>query len=249
MTLNDPSPAPGAPPEPDGAPPVTAVLLDLDGTITDSAPIIVECFRLALVDLGLEAPGPEELMALVGPPLNEGFRLCAGLEGEANARAVARYREHYRTRMHRAPVYDGVPGLVRRLRADGVPLGLATSKREDLAVQILARKGLDGFFTVFSGADPSGRRSAAKADVIRRAVARLGAAGADTGRVVHVGDRVHDVVGAHDAGAECVGALWGYADADELADADWLAASPAEAARLLGSLTRRRAGSADGGRP
>lgn len=239
MTLNDPSPAPGPPPEPDGAPPVTAVLLDLDGTITDSAPVIVECFRLALVDLGLEAPGPEELMALVGPPLNEGFRLCAGLEGEANARAVARYREHYRTRMHRAPVYDGVPGLVRRLRADGVPLGLATSKREDLAVQILARKGLDGFFTVFSGADPSGRRSAAKADVIRRAVARLGAAGADTGRVVHVGDRVHDVVGA----------LWGYADADELADADWLAAGPAEAARLLGSLTRRRAGSADGGRP
>ena len=47
MTLNDPSPAPGPPPEPDGAPPVTAVLLDLDGTITDSAPVIVECFRLA----------------------------------------------------------------------------------------------------------------------------------------------------------------------------------------------------------
>lgn len=60
---------------------------------------------------------------------------------------------------------------------------------------------------------------------------------------------MHDVVGAHDAGAECVGALWGYADADELADADWLAAGPAEAARLLGSLTRRRTGSADGGRP
>ena len=62
-------------------------------------------------------------------------------------------------------------------------------------------------------------------------------------------DACLDALRAHDAGAECIGALWGYADADELADADWPAADPAEAAQLLGSLTRRRAGSADGGRP
>ncbi len=241
MNLHAPAPVPPAPDpsSPQADQEVTAVLLDLDGTITDSGPVILEALEAALADLGLPVPGREELMTFIGPPLTEGFRLHAGLTGEGNARAVALYRRHYRRRMHQAPVYDGVPRLLQQLAAWQVPVSLATSKREDYAVEILQRAGLAEPFTVFAGADPADRYGS-KEEVVRLALERLDQAGADTRRVIHVGDRRHDVDGAHAAGLECVGVLWGYGDATELAQADWLVPDPAGLTTLVGRLTGRQ---------
>lgn len=213
--------------------PFDAVLVDLDGTITDSAPAILSSFEAALTELGIDYGSRDELMRLVGPPLSESFRLFAGLTGEANANAVAVYRRHYREHMLDSPVCDGMAELLRSLHGQGVPLALATSKRESMAVQILEHKGLLPLFTATSGADDADQHGA-KADVIRTALERLRSAGAPTGRVVHLGDRAHDVDGAHEAGVECVGVLWGYGDEAELGHAEHLAHDVSELARLLG---------------
>lgn len=226
------APTPPGPP----ATPVTAVLLDLDGTLIDSGPTILDAFAHTLSDLGLGVRSREELRVFIGPPLHEGFRLHAGLEGSAVDEAVRIYRSHYTQHMHEAPVYDGVPELLDALAATGIPTCLATSKREDLALRLLEPKGLASRLTATAGADLSDR-GGRKPEVIATALRRLSEAGADTSRVVHVGDRVHDVEGAHEAGIECVGALWGYGDAKELASADWLADSPAQLGELLARLT------------
>ena len=215
MNLHAPTPVP---PVPDPSSPqsdqlVTAVLLDLDGTITDSGPVILDAVEASLTDLGLPVGG----------------------------RAVALYRQHYRRHMHQAPLYDGVARLLQQLTAWQIPVSLATSKREDYAVEILQHAGLDRSFTAFAGADPADRYGS-KEEVVRLALKRLGQAGADTRRVIHVGDRRHDVDGAHDAGLECVGVLWGYGDAEELAQADWLVPDPAALTTLVGRLTGRLAG-------
>ena len=52
--------------------------------------------------------------------------------------------------------------------------------------------------------------------------------------VVLVGDRSHDVIGAHANGIACIGVLWGYGSRDELAAADAIAADVDELADLLG---------------
>lgn len=215
--------------------PVTAVLLDLDGTITDSAPVILDATAHTLRSFGLPVGSQEELMRFVGPPLTEGFRLYGGLEGADNAEAVRRYRVHYRQHMFEAPVYRGIPAVLARLRELGLPISLATSKREDYAVEILHHDGLADSFTVFAGADPADRFGA-KADVVRLALQRLTSAGVNTRRVVHVGDRAHDVEGAHAAGVECIGVLWGYGDREELSQADWLVSTPEDLAALLTRL-------------
>lgn len=212
----------------------SAVLLDLDGTVTDSAPVILASFCAAFDDLGIAVPDRARLMSFVGPPLAETFARYAGLTGRANARAVAAYRSHYRELMYRAPVYKGVPALVRSLHESGVPLALATSKRESLARLIIEHTGLGPCFDAVTGAADDDR-GGEKAVVIARALVLLSAAGADTSRVVHVGDRSYDVEGARQAGVECIGALWGYGDADELAGAQWLAADVPELASLLGT--------------
>ena len=212
----------------------SSVLLDLDGTLTDSAPVILASFRATLTDLGIPVPDRKTLLSFVGPPLASSFRDYAGLTGETNARAVAMYRSHYCERMHEAPVYQGVPDLVRSLSQAGVPLALATSKQEHLARQIIEHTGLGPCFTVIAGATDDDR-GGAKALVITRALELLAEAGASTRRAVHVGDRRYDVDGARQAGAQCIGALWGYGDAAELAGAQWLAADTRELARLLGA--------------
>ena len=212
----------------------SAVLLDLDGTITDSAPVILSSFCAAFEDLGIAVPDHATLMRFVGPPLADTFTRYAGLTGDANARAVATYRSHYRTRMHQAPTYEGMPELVRSLNDAGVPLAVATSKRESLAREIIEHSGLGRCFVTVSGATDDDQ-GGAKSEVITRALTLLSAAGADTGRVVHVGDRSYDVDGARQAGVDCIGALWGYGDAAELMGAQWLAADVLELASLLGT--------------
>ena len=212
----------------------SAVLLDLDGTVTDSAPVILASFSATFDDLGIAVPDRARLMSFVGPPLAETFAHHAGLTGQANAHAVATYRTHYRELMYQAPVYEGVPALVRSLDDAGVPLALATSKRESLARQIIDHTGLGPCFDAVAGAADDDR-GGAKAVVIARALVLLSAAGADTGRVVHVGDRSYDVDGARQAGVDCIGALWGYGDAAELMGAQWLAADVLELASLLGT--------------
>jgi phosphoglycolate phosphatase len=65
-----------------------------------------------------------------------------------------------------------------------------------------------------------------KATIVARTLARL----APMRAFAHVGDREHDVVGAHAHGLTAVGALWGYGSAEELTDAgaDVLVGTPAE---------------------
>lgn len=211
----------------------SAVLVDLDGTIADSAPTILQALTITFGELGIPVPDHGTLMSFVGPPLEATFRDYAGLHGRANADAVAAYRRHYRRRMLEAPVYDGVEPVLRALNAASVPLALATSKNEAMARDLLDHLGLATLFTVISGAGDASV-DGSKAAVIARARARLEALGADTGRAVHVGDRDHDSLGARAAGVACIGVLWGYGDAAELSQAHWLAPDPGTLAELLG---------------
>lgn len=216
----------------------TAVLLDLDGTITDSAPVILDALSAAFMELGVPVPDHDTLMSFVGPPLSHTFRDYAGLHGPANAEALVAYRRHYRELMFRAPLYDGVAPILHALAAQGVPLALATSKNEVMARHILDHWGLSPLFTAVSGAGDADV-DGTKAAVITRALERLEAAGADTSRAVHVGDRDHDSLGAQRAGVECIGVLWGYGDAAELSAARWLAPDAAALAALLGVEAER----------
>ena len=117
-----------------GAPRWTAVLLDLDGTIVDSAPGITATLAWTFERLGMPIPSPSDMLAWVGPPLLDAFRELGGLpEDEARA-ALAVYRGRYReVGVYDAAVYPGVADLIRDLHAAGLPTSLATSKPESLA--------------------------------------------------------------------------------------------------------------------
>jgi len=196
---------------------ISAVLFDVDGTIVDSAPVVMSTFREVLSDFGLPIPDDQRLRSYVGPPLWHSFGEL-GYSGQLLSDLVRGYRERY-MRHHLDPEpFEGVPELVWDLHRAGVPVATATSKQTPMAVAQMERLGLSQAFDVIAGATPDPASS--KTTVIHEAVARLGALGADVSHPVIVGDSIWDVRGGHEAGIPVIGVGWGYATQDGLDDAD-----------------------------
>jgi len=220
-----------------------AVLFDLDGTLTDSAAGIQRSTREALRRLNAEdggarpIPAESELGWIVGPPLRESF---AKLAGDENAdRMLEFYRERYDTiGIFENKVYDGVAAALDHLRARGDRLFVATSKRRADAQRVVAHFGLDHYFDGVYGANSDGR-GAEKSTVLPAAIAgaRLEAAQ----RIVMIGDRRYDALGARAVGIPAIGALWGYGDRAELteAGADPIIASPREIPNAVDAVFAR----------
>ncbi|WP_425955186.1 HAD hydrolase-like protein [Xylanimonas sp. McL0601] len=192
------------------------VLLDLDGTLMDSAPGITASVAHAYRALGLPVPDAAALRSFVGPPITESFPahgVPAGRLGEA----IDAYREAFSAGgMWDNAVFDGIPAQLARLREAGCTLVVATSKPEVFAVPIAERFGLTPLVDGIFGAPLD--EQATKADVIAKALAALGRTAAE-GPALMVGDREHDVEGAREHGIDCLGVTWGYAAPGELVTA------------------------------
>ncbi len=194
--------------------PRTHVLLDLDGTISDSSVGIARSLQHAFERCGYEPPADEQVRAVIGPP----FELSLPRLGVAPVdveRIVLAYRQRYDdVGMFENVVYAGVVAMLDELAVDHT-LAVATAKPEPTARRIVEHFGLADRFAVQVGATVevgSGRRT--KAAVITHALARLGIEGGD--HVVMVGDRDHDVEGAAANGLDCIGVTWGFGSRDEL---------------------------------
>ncbi|MFD1720470.1 HAD hydrolase-like protein [Amnibacterium endophyticum] len=213
-------------------PPSTVALIDLDGTIVDSARGITSTLAAVLADLGAPVPPPARLLEFVGPPILDGLRDVVGVEGEAAQRVLAAYRSRYRA--DGAFDAEPYPGVREALTTIGrrVPLAVATSKPETIATRILEHFGLADLFVVIAGASDDESRSR-KAEVIERALDLLRAAGVDTARPIMVGDRSHDVEGAAEHGIPTVVAGWGYGAPEEHAGAVAVAATPYDLPSLV----------------
>lgn len=191
-------------------------LLDLDGTLSDSAPGIGRSVRAALTSLGLPVPQtPAGLRSFVGPPLPVSFR-AHGVPEEQIPEAIAVYRAEFEAGgMWESPPFEGIPEQLQRLRAEGVRLAVATSKPEVYARPICSTWGLDELVDGVYGA-PLDHIPSTKATVIAHALAELGPRVPPTSQIVMVGDRHHDVDGAAEHGIDCLGAGWGYGEPGEL---------------------------------
>jgi phosphoglycolate phosphatase len=214
--------------------PRSALLVDLDGTLTDNFVGIARSIRHALGALGAPDPVDAALLACVGPPLRTSFaRLLSTDDPALIERALAFYRERYAdVGWQENVLYEGVRAAVAGLAARGETLYLCTSKPAPYAEKIVARFGLRPFLDGVYGADLAGTFDD-KAMLVAHLVARERL---DTGTCMMIGDREHDVRAAHANGVRAIGVLWGFGSRDELAAADALVASPAAIADALDAL-------------
>jgi len=191
--------------------PPRAIIFDLDGTLVDSLPDIIGAFCDAFVELGFAPPEGERVRSHIGLPLEmmfAAFAPSAAVEGLSAA-----YRRLYPQRFTRLTrPYPGVPEALASLRARGYRLGVATTKRTEMAQRLLVALGLHTAVDHVQGTDGFPHKPAP--DVVLRALSALGAEGEWM-----VGDTVHDVEAGRAAGLATYALTWGTHDAARLRSA------------------------------
>lgn len=210
----------------------TAVLFDLDGTLTNPYIGITNSVMYALERLGYDVPPREELRCFIGPPLAESFRTRFAMDETAAAEGVRLYREYFAERgIFENELMDGAVELLCTLRSRGIKIFLATSKPREFTERILSHFGISEYFD-FVGAATMDGRIGEKHEVIRDVLENTGANPDDC---LMVGDRLHDIVGAHRCGIKCLAVLCGFGSRAEFAEygADFVCERLCDVAELL----------------
>ena len=188
------------------------ILFDLDGTLTDSGEGIINCAITALEHFGLPIPERNTLRVFVGPPLRDTFPKF-GVPLNRVDEAISVYRERYvRVGKYENFPYPGIRDMLEQLKADGHHLYIATSKPEQMAIEILEHFGLAKYFDIICGATMDERRNK-KEVVIEYLLDRIGK------DCIMVGDTIYDVDGANYHELPCIAVSWGYGDTDQMSAA------------------------------
>jgi len=206
---------------------------DLDGTLTDPALGITNSFVHALKFFGLEIPSYEKLCTFIGPPLVATFQKEFGFDDEKSMEGVKKYREYFAQKgIFENKVYEGIENVLAQLQSKGKHLVVATSKPEEYSVKILEYFKLAKYFEHICGSNMDETRSK-KEEVIAYALEKCGiCTGGETDsvtcsektKVLMIGDREHDIIGAKKNGIKSCGVLYGYGSRKELeaAGADYI---------------------------
>jgi phosphoglycolate phosphatase len=210
------------------------IFFDLDGTLTDSKMGIIKSAQYALAKCGITVADPEKLLPFVGPPLHDSFREFYGFDDEQVKQAVDYYRERFASvGIFENEVYPGIPELLSELKRLGKKLFIATSKATVFADQVADHFQLKQYLEAVVGSNWDGTRKS-KTDVIGYLVETYGLE-RSRDRIVMVGDRKYDLLGAQANRIAAIGVTYGYGTAEELNQYGplALAGSVAELAQLL----------------
>ncbi len=187
---------------------------DLDGTLTDPWVGITNSVAYALKRFGISVDDNKKLLPFIGPPLVDSFQEFIGLDKESAIKAVEYYREYFSDKgLYENKVYDGVAEVLDKLKKRGKVLVVATSKPQLFTEKILAKFELDKYFDFVSGASMD-QSMTKKGDIIARAIKALKIK--DTSKVLMIGDRSFDIIGARQNSLHSAGVLYGYGSRDEI---------------------------------
>lgn len=191
------------------------ILFDLDGTLTEPKEGITKSVAYALKHFGIDE-NPDNLTHFIGPPLIESFKRYYGFTDDEAKEAVKQYRVRYSdVGKFENKVFDGIIPMLKALKEKGKILTVSSSKPEVFCNEILEKFGLSPYIDVTVGATMDSTR-VKKADIITETFNRLNLCENDKKDAVMVGDRLHDIIGAHECGIKCVGVKFGYAKENEL---------------------------------
>lgn len=207
------------------------LFFDVDGTVIDSFPGIRAGFLHALDAVGEPHPDEEFIARIPGPPME--VTLAALIDDPARQRAAFdAYLAHAQAGgVLNATLFDGLAPLLKRLKEQGFYLSTATSKGEENARRALTHVGVWGYFDFFAAAQEDGPRRP-KAAVIDYALTALDLR-ERTDDILMIGDRHHDIDGAHHHGLTVAAAAWGYGTAQEWAQADFTAHTANELEEII----------------
>ena len=192
---------------------IDLILYDLDGTVWDSIPLIMDCFKHAYIDVFGECTRTDEdLMSYIGRPLQDTFAMH---DEQTKQKLLDSYLvyNHMLLDQDAIPMFPGVIDDLKLIKKAGMKQGVVTSKRHRAADVTLKFKGLFDFFDVYICKEDTDKH---KPDGEPLTVAARKAGITDMSRVIYVGDALPDALCAKNAGAKFALVEWSRMDKDDI---------------------------------
>lgn len=185
------------------------VLFDLDGTLTDTLPLIIQTYRQVFRDLVIPW-GDDDVVKLIGLPLVD---IAGHFMVRDRERFVELYQHYYKIdHDNLTRLFPGTIELMSRLKELGLKLGLVTSKGRPVTERTLKYTRLEGFMeTVVTAHDVSNTKP--HPAPVEKALIALGAV---PERAIMVGDSSFDILTGKNAGTRTLGVSWGLDNRESL---------------------------------
>ncbi len=190
------------------------ILFDLDGTLSDPKDGITKSVQYALQKMGISIDNLDELEGFIGPPLHVSFAEQYHLNEEEIIKAVNFYRERFRVKgMYENTLYPNIYRVLEHMKKSNVTLLVATSKPTVFAEEILKYFQIEHYFELIIGSELDGSRSS-KTEIIQYILDQYPESSKH--EFIMVGDRKHDIIGAHNTQIDSIGVTYGYGSNEEI---------------------------------
>ena len=211
------------------------VIFDLDGTIADTSPGILNSIKYTQEKMNLPEISLEQMYSHIGPPMSESYNRNFGLTGEKLNQAISYHKEYAMKQGYKEiKLYDGIVDLLENLRRKGVITAVATLKAQSTTVKIFEHLELTDKFNIIRGVEAINPKT--KAQLLKECIEEANIK-IDTGLPHHlsmasnddsenliiqnsaiikksecvlIGDSKYDAIGAEQAGIDFIAVTYGF---------------------------------------
>lgn len=197
---------------------VRMVILDFDGTLADTAAVIIRTMQATISELELPFRTDEQCAAMIGLRLVEIpsvlFPECS-IEGDIYARTYRRLFHEFNTE-DAVRIYPNVVDTLKTLMSKGIILTIASSRSHASLAEYVENLGLSSLISYILGADDVDKGKP-DPEPVNRTLKRFGISPEET---IIVGDTSFDIQMGKNAGTRTCGVTYGNGSRESLSDAD-----------------------------
>jgi phosphoglycolate phosphatase len=217
---------------------VRAAIIDLDGTMLDTAPDFHVAINRMRDELSLAPLAIETIKTFVGQGSENLMRRVLGVDFDAAGvelrfeQALSSYQKHYLSiNGDYSTLYPAVREGLEALQAKGLRLACVTNKPLAFARPLLAKMQLDGYFDVVYGGDSFAKKKPDPMPLLQVCTDFA----LEPQQVVAIGDSSNDALAARAAGCRVLNVPYGYNHGQPIqeVDSDGIVETLLDAARLI----------------
>ncbi len=188
-----------------------AILFDLDGTLLDTAPDLIEACNFTLKKFGYPALDEKIIRTKVTAGMREMLKLGVPKDKWVKAKIDTDMRECFANFYtehicDKTVAFNGIGNLINELHNNGVKTAVITNKYFNMAKKVLSRFDFSKNFELILGCD-SITHSKPHPEPILKALKALNVKAEDS---LYIGDHFNDIKSAISAKTDSVAVLWGY---------------------------------------
>lgn len=193
------------------------IILDFDGTIADTRPVILNTFHRTLDSMHLPQHTDDEIAATIGLPLLKAFPVLEPMDEEMAALCTATYRRIFEDVNAEigVPMFPHVADTLRQLHNQGCTLSIATSRGYKSVVDFIKGFHLDDIITFIIAAEDV-KHAKPDAEPVIKTLKHYGMKAEDA---VVIGDTHFDILMGRNAGCATIGVTYGNGSRESLIEA------------------------------